>query len=349
MTAPTARTSPLLVATLVAAIAGLGVAAVGTLRADAAMRRLADQQAANEAVLQQVLGEVTRFRLEQSTGTKGPQALLEKLRTYAPLAADARTAEPDYKNAKKEMDAILRAFASLGADALPAIHARLDELKTAKGYDEMAQLLRAVVAIDKAAGSELLKQVLLGMKLPSPRLRWFAARELLQHDRPLAQLCLRQILLTESSQGVNPDRAAAFDASVPDAAAFATTGFHNFVSYYVESDDPKLDDTLLMVLGRVEHDAVTIQECLKALGARRCARAVEAIEKVYQKPPLGRDNPLFQKICLDALFEIRHADAKPFLEAALATASTELIAKHIQELLTRIANGDFPPPPPPKK
>ncbi len=345
MTAPAARTPQLLVAALVAAIAGLGIAVAGALRADAAMRRLTEQQAENHAVLQQVLGEVTRFRLEQSAGSKGPQALLEKLRTYASLAADSRTAQPDYKNARKEMDAVLRAFASLGADALPAIEARLGQLNASKDHDEIVQLMAATARVDAKAGSELLRAVLLGLRLPAPRLRWAAAHQLLQHDKALAQALLRQILLTESWQGINPDRAAAFDASVPDPAAYATSGFHNFVQWYIRSDDPQLEGTLLMVLGRTEHDAVTIQECMKALGERRCARAVEAIEKAYLKPPLGRENPVFQKICLNSLFDIRHAEAKPFLEQALTSATSDVVADHAKALLTRIANGDFNPPP----
>ena len=73
--------------------------------------------------LEEVLGEMTRIRIEQSTELKGPEGLLEQLHTYAPMAADARVTDPDYRNAKKEIQAVLRAFESIGTDAWAPIMA----------------------------------------------------------------------------------------------------------------------------------------------------------------------------------------------------------------------------------
>jgi hypothetical protein len=306
---------------------------------------LAAAHGRQEAVLQQVLGEVTRMRIEQSTGTKGPQALLEKLRVYAPLMADARTTEPDYQNAKKEMEAILRAFATIGKDAWQPIQDRIAQLQPDTGFEELKQLLRASVAVDRDAGTKLLEQVLLGHALPAPRLRWYAAHALIEHDRPLAQARLRQVLLTESSRGFDPAHAAAFPgASVPDRAALSATGFFNFVVQYVKSGDPQLEDTLLQVMGRTEHDLTTLQECVKALGERRSAKAVPAIERLYTDPPLQQQNPIFLGYCLQALVDIQGAGAKPFLEKALANAGSDVVATKIQALLTQIANGAVGPP-----
>lgn len=319
--------------------AGLAWVAVEQWRLGARLDQLTAAQIEAGSTLEHVRGEVTRFRLEQSAGTKWPQALLEKLRTYAPMLSSARVTEPDYQSARKEMEAILVAFASLGTDAWAPIQARLAELRPDQGHDEIVQLLRAAVRVDPQAAKALLKDVLLGLQLPSPRLRWAAARELRALDLPLAQTLLRQILLTESSRGANPDRAAA-GAPIPDRAAFATTGFHNFVTAYVESDDPQIDDTLLMVLGRVEHDVVTIQECVKALGQRRVARAVEPIRRLYAQPPLQQENPLFLNHCLDALVAIQGADARPFLEQQLPNATNDVVANRIKALLQRIASGE---------
>lgn len=301
------------------------------------LRRAAE---ADRAILQDVLGEVTRMRIEQSAGSKGPQALLEKLRTYAPLLTSARTAEPDYRNAQKEMDAILRAFGTLGADAWQPIQDRLATLDAGKDFDEVKQLLRASMAVDRTKAVGLYREVLLGQRLPSPRLRWYVGGELADIDRPLAQDLLRRVLLTESSRGFNPDYAAAFPgAAVPDRAALSTTGFHNYVVAYARTQDPRLDETLLMVLGRAEHDRTTVQECVKLLGERRCVDAAPVIEKLYVQPPLGQEDPIFLNYCLEALVAIRGKAAQPFLEAALPKASSDIVQKRIQALLGKLAGA----------
>ncbi len=304
---------------------------------DAQQELLTTQQ----STLQQLLGEVTRFRVEQGASAKGPAGLLEKLRTYAALAASSRTTEPDYRSARKELDAILLAFESLGSDAVKPIQARLAELHPQKDYEEIRWLLEANVRVDKQGGTELLKQVLLGYKLPDPKLRWHAAEVLTKLDIKLAQALLRQVLTIESSRGPNLERAGAIGAIIPDRAAYAATGFSNFVVHYLRTQDPQTDDTLMMVMGRTEHDAVTIQECIKGLGERRCVRAVDAIKRCYENPPLQQDNPIFLNYCLEALVAIQGAEAKAYLEAQLPKATTETVAKRIQFLLNKIATGDL--------
>ncbi|MBL9079854.1 MAG: hypothetical protein JNL08_20315 [Planctomycetes bacterium] len=295
------------------------------------------QNAANDAVLQQVLGEVTRIRVEQRADALGPEGLLKKLRTYAPLVASARVPEPDYLFARRELDAILTAFAALGNDAWKPVTDRLTELDGEKDYDEARYLLRAAMRIDARAGAEIVKNVLAGARLPSPRLRWDAANILIEMDRPLAQRLLRHIMTTESSRGANPDRRGDPDVPSPAMAATTATGFHNFVALYVKSDDPKLEETLLMVLGRAEHDVVTIQECIKVLGERRCERAVPVIEKLYRQPPGQVQNPLFLNHCLTALHLILGPKARPFLEEALRSAPSDLVTNHCKFLLGELA------------
>jgi hypothetical protein len=327
------------IAAIAAAVAAVFAIAWGSTEL-ATLRRATE---ANTATLTQVLGEVTRMRIEQSAGSKGPQALLEKLRVYAPLLTSARTTDPDYQNAKKEMDAILRAFATLGKDAWPPIQDRLAQLKPDKDFDEVKNLLDASVAVDPVAGTQLLKEVLLGHRLPSPRVRWYAADKLNQTDRPVAQALLRQVLRTESSRGFNPDYASAYPgATIPDQAAMSSNGFANFVLKYVDSKDPQMEDTLLMVVGRSEHDRSTVQECIKALGLLRSAKAVPVIEKLYKNPPQQQQDPIFLGYCLEALVDIQGAEAKGFLERELASPSSETVAKKLQFLLNRINNGQPP-------
>lgn len=283
--------------------------------------------------LEAILGEVTRIRIEQSADGKGPNALLEMLRTYAPILVSARTPEPDYDIAREQMTAVIRAFESLGEDAWKPVMDRIAELDPAKNFDELKWLLEAAVAIDEKPGLELARKVLLGQKLPAPRLRWYASEILLRHNPPLAQATLRQVLLTESSRGVNPERAAAYGLPIPDHAAVATSGFHNFVTKYVRSGDEEIDETLLMVMGRTEHDLTTVQECVKALGERKCAAAAGRIKELYRKPPGFQHNPLFQVHCLNALADIEGEAARPFFEQALDEATTETVRKRLETLL----------------
>lgn len=327
----TARTmSPVLALLL---LLGLGAVGAGVWSHGRRIDALADAVRAHDAALQQILGEVTRARLEQRADAAGPAGLLGKLRAYAPLLTSSRVPEPDYKAARAEMDAILRAFAAIGADAWRPVTERLRELNGEQNFDEARWLVRAAVKIDPKAGKEIVKEIVAGTRLPSPRLRLDATRLMLELDRPLAQTLLRGILTTESSRGVNVERAMAAGAPIPDAAALSTSGFHNFVALYVESGDERIDDTLLMVMGRAEHDLVTVQKCVESLGRRKCERAAPAIEKLYREPPHRQDNPLFLNHCLTALHEIRGDAAREFLEEALRTTTNPTVANHCRHLL----------------
>jgi hypothetical protein len=298
------------------------------------VRALRDQATANAHHLERLVGEMTRLRLEESAGTKGPAGLLAKLKTYAPLLANSRVTEPDFQSARREMDAILRAFESLGTDAIKPVRERLAGLKPDQDYDEVRFLYEVLVRLDRAGGLNELEQVVLNRK-PSPnRLRIHAAELVQRHDRPLAQRLLRQVMRTESHRGINPDRLSS-QTPLPDTAALSNTGFFNFVVAYVRTEDPELDDTLLMVLGRAEHDLTTIQECVKALGDRRCAKAAEPIQKLYRNPPLNQQNPIFLNYCLEAVVAILGKEAVSFLETELPRAPTDLVAKRIQALLDR--------------
>jgi len=290
---------------------------------------------AREADLKLMLGEITRIRLEQTTGQQGPQALLSRLKTYAPLLASAMTAQPDYAMARKEMDAVLRAFAAMGEQAWPPIVARMDELKGDKDFEELKWLLEAAVRVDKPAALLIVKAVLEGTKFPAPRLRWYAARILIDLDKPVAQTTLRRIMTTESFRGIDMERAAAYGRSIIDPAAIAQNGFSNFVQYYVLSEDPQIDETLLMVIGRAGHDMSTIQECIEHLGKRGCARAAEPIRKLFLHPPGAQQEPIFQTKCLDAIAAIEGEKARPFFEAELPKATTEKVANHLKSLLSK--------------
>jgi hypothetical protein len=304
------------------------------------LRAQADRLAASEAQLQEVLGEVTRMRIEQRADGQGAAALLEKLQVYAPLMSDARVTEPDYENAKKEIVAVLRAFESLGKErAWAPVVERLAAVDARKDFDQAKWLLEVAVRLDLTAGKQIVKEVMLGLRMPNPRLRWFACRIMTERDIQLARLLLRQILLTESSRGVNTDRAASYGMAIPDQAAFAATGFNNFVARYLATDDPQTEDTLMQLLHRVEHDQVTIQDCVKELGRRKADRALALIQKLYDAPPLGQQNPLFLGHVIDAVANIGGKETVGWLESKLPTAPTDIVAARIQRALECVRAG----------
>lgn len=342
-TPPAARAVPgWLAPTAVAA--ALGALAYLQWQAHTSVQALHGAATANQKVLDEMYAELTRMRIEQSAGTKGPQALLAKLKVYAPLLNNSRVTEPDYQSARKEMEAILRAFGTHGADAWKPVQERLEQCKPEVDYDEIKWLLEAATRIDKDAGTKLVKEVLLGRKFPSPRLRWFAAELMTRVDQVQAQNLLRQILLTESSRGVDPARIAQYGGVIPDKAALSATGFNNFVQWYVRSDDPRMDEVLQQVIARVEHDAITVQDCVKVLGMRKVAAAAPQIEKLYLNPPNQVENPIFLNHCLEALADIQGKACKPFLETALAKSTNEAITRRIQDLLHRIDTGQLDAP-----
>ncbi|MEC7583072.1 MAG: hypothetical protein VYE77_02030 [Planctomycetota bacterium] len=302
-----------------------------SLQGEVKQLRNAQDQAHRE--LATMAGEVTRFRLEQSADGKGTEALLEKLEVYAPLLSSALTTKPDFRAAQREMEAILRAFESVGSDAWPKIQARLAKLDPTKEFDQIKQLLQASVRCAPEAGKDLVVSVLRGRTLPNPRLRWYAADMLLLLDQQLAQQELRKILTSESSRGLDPNRTT---EGMLDPAAVAVTGFHNFLNRYARSGDPQLENTLLQVLVRADSDPMLVQETVEHLGHLRSKRADKLIEKKYRNPPGAQLNPIFLAKCLEALTKIRGEEARSLLEEELAKTEQEIVARRIQQLLASL-------------
>lgn len=339
---------------LLLAAAALGLGYVGyrlhtgldSLLADAEARQQADADWRREAgdTLSRIESEITRLRMEQRVGGQGPQALMQMLRSYADAMVNARTTAPDYLHAQEQMRALLRAFTALGQDGVAPLTQRFASLDPLKDFDEMRWILEALVACDAEKGKQLVVQVLLGRSKPNPRLRWAAADLLLRADKSTAQSTLRQVLLTETSRGIDPDRAAAYGASILDPAAIAATGFFNFVLHYLRSEDPQAEETLLQVLARPMQDVATLQETIEALGSMRSARAQKRIEELYLKPPGAQQNPLFLNKCLDALVAIRGKECKPWLQQQLAAAEHELVVQHVDRLIQEL-DGNKPAAP----
>jgi hypothetical protein len=331
-----------------ATLLGVGALCFLAVRNQDEVQALRGRWEAAEQQLQILAGEMTRYRLEQRAEGKGVDAVLEKLKAYAPQLTSASVPQPEYRAAKKEMDAVLRATESLGKSAFEPIRQRFLDLPV-ENFDERKWLLEAMVSADRERGIDFVQQVLQGNHKSVPvsaRQRWYAADMLVREDKPRAALTLRTILLTESSRGINTDRAKAYNMEIPDANV-ASAGFENFIDRYLRSEDSECADTLLMMLGRSEHDRVTMQECVKALGQLQAKKAVPALEKLFASPPGISDNPLFMNHCLDALFDIEGAAARPFFEQALKNAGNELVANKLKHLLQQIDNPQPTPAPQP--
>lgn len=313
---------------------------LSALRHEAAEREVAEAAFRNSAqeTLDRMTNEITRMRIEQRVGGQGPQALMEMLRTHADTLVNARATAPDFQYAQEQMRGVLRAFASLGPDGLAPLRTRFDQLEPQKGFDELRWLLEALVQCDAEKGKQIVVQVLEGKLKPSPRLRWAAAELLQRTDKQLAQSTLRRILLTETSRGIDPNRAAAYNVSVLDPAAVAATGFFNFVMHYLRTEDPQAEETLLQVLSTPQQDIATLQETIEALGGMKAARAQKRIEELYAHPPGAQQNPLFLNKCLDALVAIRGTNCKPWLQEQLAKAEHELVVQHINRLIQEFDN-----------
>lgn len=292
--------------------------------------------AAVQQELHSLTGEMTLYRLERSAQGQGPAALLERLKVYAPYMSSANVTEPDHKMGMQRIEEAMRAFETLGKDAFLPVRERFDQLDPKRDFDEMKALLQAACRADHDAGVNFVRDVLLGQVKPNPRLRWVAADRLLVEDLPLARQTLRQILLTESSRGIDQDRAVAHNVPILDPAAYATTGFHNFLLHYLRSQDPDAESVLLEVLTRAGQDVPTLQVAIEALGERKSVAAAKPIEQLYQKPPGVSDNAIFLNKCIDALVAIRGNAIVDWLERELGKAQNPVVQKQISFHLSNL-------------
>lgn len=292
--------------------------------------------------LQAVQRTLHLLRLERGSKGLGIEALLEQLRHYAPLLDRSTTPRVEVPAIEARVREILSAMEGLGPEATRRVEqAFLAE--TGTDQDEYRKwLLVAATRLDPIRGKVLLARVIRALDLPvSARLRWLACDEMVRVDAQQAGLVLRELLRSESARGVQRDRLPPeLRATVVEQFALRTaaSGFHNFVARYADTKDPDLVATLLMVIGRQEHDLPTIQECVKVLGQVRAREASEAIRKLFQSPPAVQDNPLFRNHCLDAIAAIDGSSATEWFEAMLRAEKHELVRNKLVDLLKRTAN-----------
>jgi hypothetical protein len=289
--------------------------------------------------LQQVERAIQLYRFEQTSNAGlGIEALLEKLGHWAPQLDSAMTPAAELPLVEGRIRELLEAVRGLGPSAGPEIERRYH----AAGGDELRKwLLRAALAADPPRGKELLVRTLRALEFKaSQRLREFAADALLEIDRPAAGTVLRDILGYESSVGIDERRIPReYLERFPEALfahAGGSPGFFNFIPRYVASGDPAREETLIMLLSRQGHDLLTVQECVKQLGAMRSRAAAPKIQQLYDSPPEITQNPIFQRHCLDAIAECLGKDACDWLAEKQRAERNELLAAKLTELRQRL-------------
>jgi hypothetical protein len=314
------------------AVAALGLVGVQLYRLEAGIRGQAEQLAALERVMQ-------LYRFERnSTAGLGASALLEQLRFWAPKLESAATPQAEQPAIRKRVDDVLAAFMAAGSDTGAILEAEFHRTKSGADDELRKWIVRGLVRADRERAKTLLVQVLRGLKFDvSPRLREFAADELIAIDKATAGQVLRDILGYESKGGLVPERMPRElieqQPHIVEGHRGSYPGFFNFVIKYAQTGDPETVPTLLMLIGRAEHDRMTIQECVKHLGALKARDAVPRIQELFDNPPEIPDNPMFKNICLDALVAIQGREACNWLRQAQVRETRELVANKLRDLL----------------
>jgi hypothetical protein len=259
---------------------------------------------------------VELMRLEQSSEGRGAAAIAEQIRHYAKGLATGTAVE--LPRIRKGLEDAVRALATLGPDGFDATVSAYDE-----ETDDLARawLLTGLMQVDEMRGKQVAASTIRATAhSPTPRLRSLAARRLADFDKDYAAQVLEEVLLFSSHRGVVrhrvPPQLAEEYADIT-LQATQTDSFHNFISAYLSCDPENAGRTLTQVLGREEHDQVTLGACIEALGDMQHLPAVERIKELYHRPPGAFANPLFQSKCLRALGKILGKDACPFFQEEL--------------------------------
>lgn len=277
------------------------------------------------------------YRLEQSSKQGlGLSALLDQLCYWAPRLSNAATPAAERPAIQERLVAIVEAMRALDP------HHTGDRLLTALASSDDPEvqrwLLRTLVEIDRDRGMEVLDRIVRGLDMhASPVLRIFAADELTRLDRERAGRALRAVLTAETHRGVDASRLTAGDRERLTAAPTGNNEqFYLFVDRYVATGDPEASEVLLMILGRAnEHDPLTVQEAVKALGKLHSSDAAQPIQNLFEVPPRNM-HPMFRTHCLDALAAIEGTGALDYFRTALHDEQSEMVRRKLEDLISKL-------------
>lgn len=292
---------------------------------------LSDRMTAMERVIQ-----LYRFEQPAKSGLGFP-ALLEQLRHFAPLKGLATTPAAQLPEIEERLEAVVSAIAGLGPEVFPDLQRCFEAAEPGTDDELLMWLVRAMRIVDPNEAQRYLSVVLRGMAfVVSPRMRLFAADELTAIAPDVAASLLQNILLTETHNGLDVQRITPqVRAEFPNASETIVPyrGFSTFVQKYVATEADDTEQTLLMVMGRRhQHDFLTLQECVKALGSIGSERGVDAIIGLFENPPRN-SSPMFRNHCLDALAAIRGSACCDYLQKALLREQVEIVRMKLTELI----------------
>ncbi len=297
---------------------------------------LASRAAALEASQARVERAMQLFRFERGSKGLGVTALLEHLRHWAPLLSLSTTPQREIGAIQERVDDLTKAFEAIGADAYEPLVAAFKN--AAPTEDDLRKwLITTLPRLDRARGIALLEETVRGVdRSVSPRIRVHAANVLLETDKERLGRVLGELLTYESAAGIDPTRLPAglreaFGAAqlVPERMPM----FFNFIDLFVATGASDVEEKLIMVAGRQDHDLATVQACVKQLGDLRSVRGVKVIKRLYDRPPEMMVNPIFQGHCLDAIGRIEGAGACDYFKEMLRRGPDERVHAKLTELI----------------
>lgn len=261
----------------------------------------------------------------------GFKALLNHLMYWAPKlpVADVARGERDVIEAK--LRSIVDAMATR-----PDNYSLIETAYLSPGHltgqpmvsDEIRRwLLLAACGANHEQGSALIakttRKQLPGTIQVSARLRQQAIKILLEgqdDDRRLAGDLLHEILTQERDGGAQ---------------------FFNFVALYQGSGHPKIEHTMLMLLGRREHHRMTVQQAVDYLGRVKSKEAIEPLKRLFKTPPWRTgDNQIFRDKCLTALDGILGSEIEPFLKEMSRIETNAFVRNRIDLLRKKYSSGN---------
>ncbi|MEZ5989809.1 MAG: hypothetical protein R3F30_11930 [Planctomycetota bacterium] len=216
-------------------------------------------------------------------------AILDYIEYWAGKLAESGQDLVLYPKLEERLALGTKALRAYGPDAFQALQRRfvaaLSEGSAKNGLK--AKLLELAKDVDRGQAEELAVEVLTNPSMPS-FLRNAAARELLVLDRTKAGDLLREILLYESHKGLRkpdaPYLRQDFHRLPAGMAAQSYMGYWNNVMYYLQSDNPQKEDTLLALLLQPYHNVSTYGAILNGLQQLKSRRAVPYLKQLFDDP-----------------------------------------------------------------
>ena len=268
------------------------------------------------------------------TNAHGVDAALAQLRTYAPEINTASGAE--IERVRSRLLEAMRALEGIGPEIFDDL---LEAMQTESSDAVKGMVTKALLAADLSRARPIVAQIIRGTDFkPSPRFRQLAANHLVDADPGFAADVLAEFLLMSSARGVIKRRVPPRLAQeMADIALGATEmpSFHTMVTKYLACK-PATDEagrTLQMIIGREEHDQITVQTCVRELGNLEYRPALEDIQKLYHRPIGTFDSPLFRNHCLRAIGKIAKGEACSFFQQELIANPNPIVQGTLKDLV----------------